>query len=97
MEADFMKSLGDIGAVGVMFLAYYALHRSTFSLLQEMLKSMNENFNATIARQRDAEERNYEVLKGLTEDLKVLVASIGRVEMKIDDMKNHLTDRRSSR
>lgn len=94
MEADFVKSLGDIGAVGIMFLAYWALHRSTFNLLQKMLDSMNENFNATIARQRDAEERNYEVLKGLAEDIKVLVASIGRVEMKIDDMKNHLDDRR---
>ena len=37
-----------IGAVGSMFLAYWALHRSTFNLLQKMLDSMNENFNATI-------------------------------------------------
>ena len=97
MEADFVKNLGDISAVGIMFLAYWALHRSTFTLLQKMLESMNENFNATIQRQRDAEERNYEVLKGLTEDLKVLVANIGRIEMKIDDMKNHLDDRRHSK
>ena len=38
MEADFVKSLGDISAVGIMFLAYWALHRSTFTLLQKMLE-----------------------------------------------------------
>lgn len=104
MEADFIKGLGDVGAVGLMFLAYFVLHRETFKILQTMLNSMNNNFNAALqeqkstvhsvtetfdrltARQREAEERNYEVLKSLSEDIKVLAANIGRVEMKVDNL-----------
>lgn len=94
MEADFVKYIGDIGAVGLMFLAWWALHRSTFNLLEKMIKSSNDNFNAIIQRQRDAEERNYEVLKGLAEDIKIIAASLGRVEMKVDNLKTQFSERR---
>ena len=94
METDFIKYIGDIGSVGLMFMVFWVLQRSTFTLLENMIKSSNENFNAIIQRQRDAEERNYSILKDLTEDLKVIAASLGRVEMKVDDLKNQLAERR---
>lgn len=119
MESDIVKNLGDVGAVTLMFLAYYFLHRETFKILQAMFAAMTENFNAALSEQkastsqtvssvvatferltdqrRDSEERNYEVLKSLADDLKVLVAAIGRVEMKVDNLESHLSSRRSSK
>lgn len=94
MEADFVKYIGDIGSVGLMFMVFWVLQRHMFSLLENMIKSNNDSFNAIIQRQRDIEERNYSILKDLTEDLKVIAASLGRVEMKVDDLKNQLTERR---
>ncbi len=118
MESDIVKSLGDVGAVGLMFLAYYFLHRETFNILQSMFTNMTANFNAALQEQkkstsdtvnsvvaafermsdqrRDTEERNYEVLKSLADDLKVLAASIGRVEMKVDNLESHLSTRRTA-
>ena len=97
MDVEIAKYVGDIGSVGLMFLAWWALHRSTFNLLEKMIKSSEDNFNAIIQRQRDAEDRNYSILKDLTEDLKVIAASLGRVEMKVDDLKNHFAERRYSK
>ncbi len=114
MDIDLVKSIGDIGAVGLMFLAYFILHRGTFQMLQDMMRSMNANYSSALqeqkatvhavtetfdrlaSRQREAEERNYEILKSLAEDIKVLVAGVGRVEMKVDNLESHL-DRRFSK
>lgn len=111
MDVNVMKGLEDIGAVGLLFMAYVLLHRQTFKILQDMLASMNDNFKDALAeqkntvhnviesfdrmsaRQRESEERNYEVLKSLSEDIKVLVGTIGRVEMKVDNLETHI-DRR---
>ena len=112
MELDnVIKGVGDIGAVGLMFGAYYVLHQSTFKMLQAMLSSMNENFNRALAeqketvnrvvetfnalsvRQRESEERSYEILRSLAEDVKLVAAGIGRVEMKVDGLERQLNRR----
>lgn len=108
MDGDLVKGLGDVGAVGLMFLAYFVLHRETFKILQDMLHSMTSSFTNAIAEQKEStaatvksvidsyerlnakqqltDEQNHRVLCELTEDLKVLVASIGRIEMKVDNL-----------
>lgn len=115
MDLETLKGLGDVGAIGLMFLAYLILLRSTFEMLQKLVNSMNDNFAAALseqkntvqnvissferlnAHQREAEERSYEVLKSLAEDLKILVANVGRVEMKVDNLESHLEIRRYSK
>ncbi len=112
MELDnIIKGFGDIGAVGLMFVAYYVLQQSTFKMLQSMLGSMDGNFNRAIAeqketvnrvvetfnalsvRQREAEDRSYEILRSLAEDVKLVAAGIGRVEMKVDGLERQLNRR----
>lgn len=99
MELSALKELGVFGAAGLMFLAYYVLHQSTFSVIKAMMEQLREANTASIKEiadsferisesQKQAEERNYQSLKELTESLQMTVAAIGRLETKISGIES---------
>lgn len=102
MEAAFFKEASVFGVAGLMFLAYYILHQSTFSTIRSMMeqmkeantasiKSIAESFDRVSQRQKDAEERNYLCLKELTETLQMTVAAISRLDARIGHIESHIS------
>lgn len=108
MESSFIKEIGVLGGAGLMFLAYYILHQSSFGVIRTLmdrsaesfatsLRQQSESFSTALkqmtdwsdklaARQATIDERNFGSMKEQLEALQVLVASISRVEAKIDNI-----------
>ncbi|MBQ4419609.1 MAG: hypothetical protein II870_08240 [Synergistaceae bacterium] len=103
-----IKELSVLGGAGLMFLAYYILHQSTFSVIKTLMERSSESFTQSLqqqtksfeaalsqmsdwserlsARQNSIDERNFTSMKEQLEALQVLVASVSRVEAKVDSL-----------
>lgn len=105
-----IKELSVLGGAGLMFLAYYILHQSTFSVIKTLMERSAQSFTQSLeqqtksfeaalqqmsdwserlsARQNTIDERNFNSMKEQLEALQVLVASVSRVEAKVDSLNN---------
>lgn len=51
MESGFIKEIGMLGGAGLMFLAYYILHQSTFGVIKTMMDRSAESFAQSLQQQ----------------------------------------------
>ena len=98
-----LPDMSSFGIAGLMFLAYYILHQSTFTLIRSMveqlkasdaesLSNITQAFERISQRQKDAEDRHYESLKELAETMQLTVSAIGRLEGRIASMETALSN-----
>lgn len=112
MEA-MIKELSLLGGAGLMFLAYYILHQSSFSVIRTLMETSEQSFAQALHQQTasfDAalkqmsewsdrlnqhqaakDERIFAGMKEQLEVLQALVASISRMEAKVDTLGLHHT------
>ena len=56
MEIGFIKELGVMGGAGLMFLAYYILHQSTFNVIKTLMDRSAESFAQSLHQQTQSFE-----------------------------------------
>ena len=54
METSIIKDIGTLGAAGLMFLAFYISHQSTFAIIKSMLERISESFAHNLKTQNES-------------------------------------------
>lgn len=109
MDTQLIQDIDMVGGAGLMFLAYYILHQSTFAVIKNLLDRSAESFASSLTQQSHSfadalrqmaewsdklsnrqaliDDRNYRSMCEQLEALQALVATITRVETKVDALK----------
>ena len=54
MESTVIQDIGTLGAAGLMFLAFYISHQSTFAVIKSMLERISESFEHNLKTQNES-------------------------------------------